>query len=161
MDMPQRQPVKVLKGPFPERGKHSVWASWSTWAKSVLTRELPDTSTIQREPFKRYPWSVPSTPVLRFSQLPWQLLPDWNIHIYRSWLKHLNLTGLAHQAENVAPLDTEGRFIQKPWQYCPRNQAGPCRTLSSIISTPSPPCVLSLEVKDVRLPWVSKAWMEN
>lgn len=51
-------------------------------------------------------WSVPSPQVLRFSQLPWQLLPNWNVHIYRNWLKHLNLTGLGHQAENVTSPDT-------------------------------------------------------
>lgn len=46
--------VKVLKDPFPKRGKCRDPASWGTWAMSVLTGELPNTSTIQKEPLKSH-----------------------------------------------------------------------------------------------------------
>lgn len=52
--MMRPQTVKVLKDPFPKKGKRRDLASWGTWAKSVLTGELPNTSTIQKEPLKSH-----------------------------------------------------------------------------------------------------------
>ena len=52
--MMRPQTVKVLKDPFPERGRRREPASWGTWAKSVLIGKLPNTSTIQKEPLKSY-----------------------------------------------------------------------------------------------------------
>lgn len=60
--------------------------------------------------------SVPSPHILKINQLPWQLLSNQNIPIYRKWLKTFESDGVWSPSRGCHSTRHKGCFIQKPWR---------------------------------------------